>query len=210
MNQQQHWQNIYRDRDSTSVSWFRPHLESSIEEIDAAVYAQSLTPETAKILDAGGGASHLVDDLLARGYRRIVVADIAQSALDIARCRLADRAEGVEWICADLTADTSLPTGMHVWHDRAVFHFLTTLETRAQYIDAVRRTLVDGGHLIVSTFGPEGPQRCSDLPTMRYDSSSLAAAVGDGFVLLRDRIEMHRTPAGIEQQFLLACFRLAL
>ena len=207
MSRQEHWQAVYRDRDLSALSWFRPHLDSSLEEILDAVRAQNRTEESAQILDAGGGASTLVDDLLECGCRGVTVVDLAQSALDAAQLRLGARAAQVRWLCADLLAFPELPMRLHVWHDRAVFHFLCAAEERLRYLEAVRRTLAPGGHCILAIFGPQGPERCSGLPTMRYSSEELALAMGDGFILLRSRLEMHRTPAGAEQQFVLAHFQ---
>ncbi len=204
MDTRQHWEAVYEGRDATTVSWFQPHLSSSLSEIDWAIAAQGLTPERARILDVGGGASTLVDDLLELGYRRISVLDVAQSALAVSQRRLGDRAHSVQWICDDLLQCEELPEEVNLWHDRAVFHFLTEPEMRARYVKLAQRTLVVGGHLIVFAFGPAGPQRCSGLPAIRSSSEALATEFGEGFVLVRHHLEMHRTPSGGEQQFLMA------
>ena len=209
MNIRQHWQTVYEGRDVSALSWFQPHLTSSLSEMDWAIAAQGLRLESARILDVGGGASTLADDLLELGYRQITVLDVAQSALAVSQRRLGDRAESVQWICDDLLHCDRLPEKVHLWHDRAVFHFLCDPEMHTAYLRAVRRTLIVGGHLILYTFGPQGPERCSGLPAMRYDSSSLASILGEEFVLLRDRLEMHPTPAGAYQQFLMAHLRRA-
>ncbi len=206
MDIRQHWQTVYEGRDVSTVSWFQPHLTSSLTEIAWAVAAQGLKPEGARILDVGGGASTLVDDLLELGYREITVLDVAQSALAVSQRRLGDRANSVQWICDDLLLCDRLPEKVHLWHDRAVFHFLCDPEMRARYVDLVRKTLAVGSHLIVFSFGPDGPQRCSGLPAMRYSREALASVFDEGFVMVRDQLETHRTPAGVDQQFLLAHF----
>ena len=206
-DRQQHWQTIYLHRDSATLSWFRPHLDSSLAAIHAAIAAQSLTPLTASILDVGAGCSTLVDDLLERGFRHLAVLDIAAAAIAIAQQRLGDRAGAVQWITADLLASPTLPQPLHVWHDRAVFHFLCDPAQRRAYLDLLRNTLALGGHCIVSTFGPEGPQRCSGLPALRYSAATLADTFGHEFHLLDHRIELHQTPSGSHQQFLLAHFQ---
>ena len=207
---QQHWQAIYQHRDSTSVSWFRPHLESSLATIRAAVAAQSLTPQTARILDVGGGSSTLVDDLLEAGFGQLAVLDIAAAALAIAQQRLGESAKLVQWICADLLAAPDLPRPIHVWHDRAVFHFLCDAAQRKIYLDLMRSTLAPTGHCLVSTFGPNGPERCSGLPAQRYSASTLADTFGPDFLLLDHHVALHRTPSGSEQEFLLAHFQRRL
>ena len=207
MDRRQHWQTIYQDRDSKAVSWFRPHLESSLAEIGAATREMALLPESARILDAGGGASTLVDDLIGIGYRRVTVVDLAPAALEIAQRRLGPHAATVQWICGDLLTDFAIPSPVDIWHDRAVFHFLCTPEQRAQYRKTIWRALVPGGHLIVATFGPQGPERCSGLPTMRFSSDELAETMGNGFTIQQHQLEIHATPSGADQQFLLAHFR---
>ncbi len=207
MDIRQHWQTVYEGRDTSTVSWFQPHLTSSLTEIGWAIATQGLRPESARVLDVGGGASTLADDLLELRYQQISVLDVAQSALSVSQRRLGDRGQSVQWICDDLLHCDRLPEDVHLWHDRAVFHFLCDVEMRAAYLGAVRRTLTVGGHLILYTFGPQGPERCSGLPAMRYDSASLASVFGEEFVLLRDRLETHPTPAGAHQQFLMVHLR---
>ncbi len=206
MDIRQHWNTVYDRQDATTVSWFQPHLALSLSEIQYAIAAQRLAPADAKIFDAGGGASTLVDDLLELGYKDICVLDVAQSALAVAQQRLGERAGSVRWICDELLSCAHLPRGIHLWHDRAVFHFLCEPDERARYVDLVRKTLAVGSHLIVFSFGPDGPQRCSGLPAMRYSSEALASVFDEGFVMVRDQLETHRTPAGVDQQFLLAHF----
>jgi SAM-dependent methyltransferase len=153
------------------------------------------------IIDIGGGASTLVDDLLARGYRDVTVLDVSASSLDVTRQRLGPRASAVTWLAEDLTEARLPHEHFAVWHDRAVFHFLVDPGAREQYVAQVRHAVAPGGHVVVATFGPEGPQRCSGLPTARYDADALHAVFGDDFEMV-DRVEeRHHTPAGSEQQF---------
>jgi SAM-dependent methyltransferase len=196
MNLEQHWERIYRTNRSQDVSWFRPHLQTSLELI-----RQTGVSGDAPILDVGGGASTLVDDLVAIGYSDLTVLDVSGAALEAARTRLGARASEIAWITADATLVDLPPSHFQVWHDRAVFHFLTAEEDRRRYVEQVRHAVAPGGHLIIATFGPEGPVRCSGLPTARYDADALSAAFGSDFPLVDRREERHRTPGGVDQQF---------
>ncbi len=201
---QQHWDNVYNTKAPNQVSWFRPHLETSLAFLERATGGD----RSASILDVGGGASTLVDDLIERGYRKVAVLDITQAALDLAQKRLGDAARTVQWIHADVT-QANLPAGcFDVWHDRAVFHFLTTPQQRLAYAGKAASTLKPGGHLVVSTFGPEGPTRCSGLDAVRYDAESLHAELGERFRLVATLKELHQTPSGAAQQFLYCHFTL--
>ena len=192
----EHWERVYQTKRTDEVSWFRPHLETSLELI-----RETDVPPDSPIIDVGGGASTLADDLLAAGYSDLTVLDLSTAALDVVRARLGPRASNLKLICADITTAV-FPAGcFRVWHDRAVFHFLTDVTDRDRYISQVRRAVVPGGHVIVGTFGPEGPQRCSGLPTARYDAETLHAVFGAEFELLDRREERHLTPAGVSQQF---------
>jgi uridine phosphorylase/ubiquinone/menaquinone biosynthesis C-methylase UbiE len=202
MNVQAHWEGVYGTRSSDQVSWFRPHLETSIALIERAARDRS-----ARIIDVGGGESTLVDDLITLGYRNLTVLDVSQTALKVTRARLGERANQVEWIAADITR-ADLPSAAYdVWHDRAVFHFLTDPDDRAAYIDRVRRCVKPGGHVIVGTFGLAGPPKCSGLDVRRYDSESLHGEFGRRFRLIDSVTELHETPFGTTQQFLY-CFCL--
>ena len=194
---QHHWETVYRSRDPHQVSWFRPHLEISLAMIERAAGGD----RQARIMDVGGGASTLVDDLLQEGYRNITVLDLSQTALDIAKARLAVRGEHVRWVCGNLL-DCPLPNqSIDIWHDRAVFHFLTDPADRISYVRRVRETVRPGGHVILATFGAEGPVRCSGLDTCRFDAASLKAQFGEDFELIESALDMHQTPAGGAQQF---------
>ncbi|MGC4054720.1 MAG: class I SAM-dependent methyltransferase [Paludibaculum sp.] len=195
---QAHWENVYERKGPDQVSWFRPHLEVSLALIERAAEGQ----RHASIIDVGGGASTLVDDLLSRGYENLTVLDISQNAIDAARSRLGDRARSVQWLRADVT-ESPLPAASYdVWHDRAVFHFFTQPEARIRYVRTVAAAVKPGGHVIVSTFGPAGPLKCSGLDVVRYDAEGLHDEFGARFHLVDSLEEIHDTPFGSQQQFL--------
>lgn len=201
---QQHWETVYRTKTPDEVSWYCPHLESSIAMIERAAREN----RGASIVDVGGGASTLVDDLLARGYGRITVLDIAEGALQAAKHRVGNAPVGVQWVCADVL-NCELPAqSFDIWHDRAVFHFLTEPRKRFMYVRQLERLLRSGGHVIMATFGPDGPKRCSGLETARYDAESLAAQLGSRFEIVESATELHTTPSGAIQQFLYCHFVL--
>ncbi|MBL0161891.1 MAG: class I SAM-dependent methyltransferase [Bryobacterales bacterium] len=197
MDAQAHWERIYTQKAPDQVSWYRPHLETSI-----ALIQQANPSRTASIIDVGGGESTLVDDLLAQAYSDVTVLDISQAAIDANRRRLGPAAENVRWLAADITQLSLEPAAYDVWHDRAVFHFLTAQQDRAAYVRQVLRAVRPGGHVIVSTFGPEGPTKCSGLDVVRYDAPSLHGAFGPHFRLIESKKELHDTPFGTVQQFL--------
>lgn len=197
MDAQTHWEKIYTEKASDAVSWFRPHLEKSLTLIK-----QVAPNRSASIVDVGGGESTLVDDLLASGYENITVLDISQTAIDANRKRLGKLSDRVRWLVADITKIDLQSAIYDVWHDRAVFHFLTAASDRAAYVRQVARAVRHGGHVIVSTFGPEGPTKCSGLDVVRYDAESLHSEFGVHFRLLGSSNELHRTPFGTVQQFL--------
>ena len=192
-----HWDTVYANKPPNAFSWYRPHLETSLALIERAARNKS-----ASIIDVGGGESTLVDDLLARGYENITVLDISQTAVDVTKKRLKEAAERVQWITGDATKVDLAPSAYDVWHDRAVFHFLTSAEARLAYVKTVVRGVKRGGHVIVSTFGPEGPTKCSGLDVMRYDVESLHNQFGPRFQLVDSSKELHHTPFGTTQQFL--------
>jgi 2-polyprenyl-3-methyl-5-hydroxy-6-metoxy-1,4-benzoquinol methylase len=196
LGEQEHWEKLYATKAPNQVSWFRPHLETSIALIERAASRRS-----ASIIDVGGGACSLVDDLIARGYRNIAVLDISQTAMDLAKKRLGAAGESIQWIHADVT-QASLPAHSYdVWHDRAVFHFLTKPEHRLAYVRTVASAVRPGSAVIVSTFGPEGPEKCSGLDVLRYDAPSLHEEFGPRFRLVDSLKELHLTPFGTTQQF---------
>ncbi|HEY7680702.1 MAG TPA: class I SAM-dependent methyltransferase [Terriglobia bacterium] len=199
-----HWEKVYATKAPDAVSWYRPHLERSLELI-----VRAAPDPGAAILDVGGGESTLVDDLLARGYRNITVLDVSQTAIEVTQKRLGAAAERVRWLVADIT-EASLEAGAYdVWHDRAVFHFLTEEEQRRTYVAQAARAMRPGGHVIVSTFGPEGPTKCSGLDVMRYDAETLHEQFGEPFLFVESSQELHQTPLGSTQQFLFCYCRRA-
>ncbi len=196
MPAREHWESVYARKAPTEVSWYRAHLAESLRLIDAA----APRPDAA-IIDVGGGASTLVDDLLARGHRNVSVLDVSAQAIEAAKARLGARAAAVHWLVADITRVALAPAAYDLWHDRAVFHFLREEADRARYVAAARRSLRPGGHILVATFGPEGPTRCSGLEVVRYDAGELRAALGDAFEPVTSSTELHTTPWGARQQF---------
>jgi SAM-dependent methyltransferase len=203
MDAKTHWEKVYRTKAPEAVSWYRSHLETSVALIERAADARS-----ASIIDVGGGESTLVDDLLLRGYKNITVLDVSQTALDLTKNRLGSAAEQVRWIVADITEIELEPGAYDLWHDRAVFHFLTAREPRICYVRQVARSVKPGGHVIVSTFGPEGPTKCSGLEVMHYDAESLHREFGTRFRLVESSKELHHTPFGTTQQFLYCYCRI--
>jgi SAM-dependent methyltransferase len=160
------------------------------------------------VIDVGGGASTLVDDLLDRGFSDVTVLDLSETALATARARLGDRAGTVRWLCGDATRATLPAQAYDFWHDRAVFHFLTDPEARSRYVRAVRESVRPGGHVLVATFGPHGPETCSGLEVVRFTPDALHAEFGDDFAKLADSTEVHHTPWGTEQEFVYCYCRL--
>ncbi|MCW8919776.1 MAG: class I SAM-dependent methyltransferase [Gammaproteobacteria bacterium] len=200
-DRQHHWEQVYRSKESTAVSWYQKYPEQSIRLIERVVQSKAQP-----IIDVGGGASVLVDNLLQRGYSRLAVLDISAKALDCIRQRLCDKAQQVEWFVTDVTNFTP-PHRFALWHDRAVFHFLTDSEDRAKYIAVLQRALEPGAHLVIATFAPDGPAQCSGLPVERYDGVKIAQTLGESFQLLEQQSESHTTPAGGEQRFNYFLFR---
>jgi len=200
-DRKQHWEKIYSEKDEQKTSWFQPRPETSLALIEATG-----EPPSAPIIDVGGGTSRLVDHLLEAGWQDLTVLDISGTALETTRLRLGDRAESVRWLEADLLED-GLPGPWRIWHDRAVFHFLVEQAERQRYLEQLHANLAPGGHCIIATFGPEGPEACSGLPVQRYSPQALAQTLGRAFELQETREEQHRTPAGKVQSFVYCRFR---
>lgn len=197
-----HWEAIYTTKRPTEMSWYQPFPTRSIELLSRAGAGRD-----SAIIDVGGGDSKLVDALLEREFRDVTVLDISATAIERARARLGARADAVKWIEGDVCA-AELPAHTYdVWHDRAVFHFLTYPRERFAYVAQVSRALRPAGTLIIATFAPHGPARCSGLEVVRYDASGLARQLGDEFVLQESLTDVHRTPSGVEQAFMYAVFR---
>ncbi len=202
VTKREHWEKVYQTKSANDVSWYQPHLDRSLD----LILRTGVGPD-ARIIDVGGGASTLVDDLLARGFHHLTVVDIASEALDVARRRLGDRARDVDWRVGDVTTMDFESESFDLWHDRAVFHFLTNEADRKAYLERVCCAVKRGGHVVLATFGPGGPEKCSGLPVVRYGADELHAAFGDAFRLVDHVEERHRTPWGSEQEFVycLAC-----
>lgn len=201
MERTAHWNHVYTTKAETEVSWFEVLPATSLEMLEAA----GLTDDSC-VLDVGGGDSHLVDALAARGLDCLAVLDISRAALDRARARLGAAASTPIWIEADVTGRWTLKP-MDIWHDRAVFHFLTAPADRERYKAHLRETLKPGGAAIVATFAPDGPEKCSGLPVQRYSPETLAAELGPAFELVEARRHAHATPWGTHQSFQYSRFR---
>lgn len=194
-DRKKHWDSVYRDKSPLQVSWYQVAPTLSYALIQA-----SDVDRDAPLIDIGGGASTLVDRLLDGGYSAISILDISAQAMEHARQRLGERARHVRWIEADITRFETTQT-YNLWHDRAVFHFLTEADDRARYRAALERMLVPGGQLIIGTFAPGGPESCSGLSVMHYDTGRMQAEFGAAFELLEMRTETHHTPSGNDQLF---------
>jgi trans-aconitate methyltransferase len=200
MNRKLHWEDVYRQKPEDTVSWFQPRPEISLDLIHAAGAQKSDA-----LIDIGGGASRLTDCLLAEGFADVSVLDIAEPALQKASTRLGGAAAQVHWIAADIT-QWQPPRKYRLWHDRAMFHFLTDPAERAAYRKTLGAALLAGGTAIIASFSPDGPERCSGLPVQRYTPEALAAELGPEFRLTARRAEAHVTPAGKIQQFQYSVF----
>lgn len=201
MDRKEHWERVYNERGPAEVSWHQedPRLSLSLVE-------QAGLERESPILDAGGGSSRLVDHLRARGFSDVTVLDLSRRAMDYARERLGDDAERIDWIEGDVTA-LDLERHFALWHDRAVFHFLTEPAERAAYRSALNRAVPEGGYAIVATFAPDGPEKCSGLPVVRYSPEGLAEELGEEWELVATAGEMHVTPGGKEQSFVGCLFQ---
>ena len=201
MSRRSHWEQVYLTKSPDDVSWYQSRPTLSLDLIEATG-AEHHSP----IIDIGGGASSLVDELLARGYDNLAVLDVAEPAVAIVKERLGDSAATVEWYVTDITGFVP-PHRWTVWHDRAVFHFLVDETDRAAYLAALEQGVEPGGHTIIATFGPSGPPRCSGLPVHRYSPTELSAVLGDGWELVSATSEDHETPFGTVQAFVYCHFR---
>jgi len=196
MELQTHWESIYQTKDPAQVSWYQEHALLSLRLIQ-----QTGVDRKRHIIDVGGGASTLVDDLLLDGFEHVTVLDISDTALQTAQQRLGEKASFVTWIEADITQGKLPHHAYDVWHDRATFHFLTHPEDRQRYVEAVQHAVKPGGHVIVATFALDGPSQCSGLDVTQYDPTSLYNEFGDDFTLIDSTREVHQTPWGSEQRF---------
>ncbi len=203
MKARRHWESVYGRKQPQQVSWYQGEPSVSLELIQRTGVRRD-----ASIIDVGGGASVLVDCLIERGFEDLTVLDVSGTALACARKRLGRRAEAVSWIETDVT-EYDPPRTFMLWHDRAVFHFLTEPEDRRRYVSALKRGLAPNGHLIMATFAIGGPERCSGLEIVQYDSKKLLDELGTGFRLVEERMEDHVTPAGAHQKFAWFCLTRA-
>jgi hypothetical protein len=196
-----HWDRVYKTKSETEVSWYQRRPDLSLALI------RSAAPDLATpILDVGGGASTLVDELLLTGYTDLTVLDISSAALACSKARLTTKVEKVAWIVTDITAwDPSRVWGL--WHDRAVFHFLTLPAQQDAYVATLEKATAKEASIIMATFAPDGPERCSGLPVQRYSPQSLAARLGAKFELVREAAEQHVTPGGARQSFAYSVFK---
>lgn len=197
-----HWQKIYRTKSADSLSWYRPHLELSLE-----LLTRSGASADSRVIDVGGGASTLVDDLLERGFRELSVLDVSGEALAVAQRRLGDRAKAVQWYLGDVLELALPPGGFDFWHDRAVLHFLTDPADASRYALTAANAVTIGGYALIAGFAPDGPERCSGLPVVRRSMEDVAALFAPAFALIEMRAERHRTPGGLEQSFAYALLR---
>lgn len=197
-----HWNRIYRKKSPEQVSWFQPHLLQSLELTKNAHLAKN-----ARIIDVGGGASSLANDLLAAGFSDITVVDISSEALRLAKARLADNATRVQWLEADVLK-VALPSEHYdLWHDRAVFHFLVNSDDQSAYIANMARALKTGGYFVIGGFALDGPEQCSGLPVARHSSTTLRTLLGASFARVQETSETHHTLSGVEQRFIFCSFR---
>ncbi len=196
MNKQEHWERVYQTKARDEVSWFREHLDTSLRMIENTGVGKD-----AVMIDVGGGNSTLVDDLLEQGFVDIAVLDISDSAIAGSKERLEEKASLVNWIAADITAVDLLGAHYDLWNNSAVFNLLTDEEDRRKYVELVMRSLKPGGHIIVASFGVDGPQKCSGLDVVRYSPESMHDEFGDTFNLVESVGETHKTPFGTTQDF---------
>jgi trans-aconitate methyltransferase len=203
-NRQAHWQKVYISKGEKEVSWFQENPAPSVDLI-----AKAGASAASAVIDVGGGASRLVDALLENGFRAVTVLDLSEAALAAAKARLGSRADEVQWVVADVTAWDPQSAAYDLWHDRATFHFLTEERDRAAYVARLTRAVKPGGRAIIATFAPDGPERCSGLPVVRYDAQDLSRAIGRDFELTETLRHEHRTPRGSAQNFQFSVFRRA-
>jgi SAM-dependent methyltransferase len=197
-----HWQSVYAQKSPISVSWYQAAPVLSHALITAVAPSRD-----ARIVDVGGGASTLVDALLASGYTALTVLDLAPAALAHARERLGASASTVTWLAADILTAALPAAAYDVWHDRAVFHFLTSSHAQAEYLAQLRHALRPGGHVVIATFAEDGPLRCSGLEVARYSARELHELFGNEFRSVSDHREVHTTPGGASQTFTYCVFQ---
>lgn len=200
MDRKTHWEKVYRTTAADELGWYQVHPTMSLNLIESTGFQK-----TGSLIDVGGGDSTLVDHLLDQGFKHVTVLDISSAALKRAKARLGDRAHLVTWIEGDVTDFRSSKT-YEVWHDRAVFHFLTDAEDREKYCETMNRAVGTQGHVIIATFAYEAPPTCSGLPVVRYSPQFLAVTIGNNFALVESVEQLHRTPGGKQQPFIYCRF----
>jgi 2-polyprenyl-3-methyl-5-hydroxy-6-metoxy-1,4-benzoquinol methylase len=204
MTNKRHWEQVYTSKKTDKVSWFQEQAKTSLALIDGCDINKN-----AAIIDIGGGASTLVDDLLNQGYKKLQVLDLSGSALTVAKQRLGERATEISWLEADITQKEQTnftKNQFDLWHDRAVYHFLTSSNDRKNYLTAIKHALKPNGHFIIATFAKDGPKQCSNLPIVQYSPESLAVEFANDFTLVKQITERHRTPFNTEQAFIYCHF----
>jgi len=201
-NKKAHWESVYTSKQPDAVSWFAPHLGSSMELLRRAGLGAS-----SRLIDVGAGASTLVDDLLDMGVQQVTAVDISDAALQVARLRLGTRAASVRWIVSDILIVPLLANAYDLWHDRAALHFLTDPADAQRYADIAANAIAVGGHAIIGGFGREGPAQCSQLSVTRREPEDIAQLFGPRFELRESRHEVHQTPWGSPQAFAFALLR---
>lgn len=192
-----HWENVFNTKSPEEMSWYEPHLATSVEWI-----LEAAPNNSSSIIDVGGGASTLVDDLYAKGFRSLTVLDISSTAIEQSQERLGTVAREIEWMTGNVTRCALPNAAFDIWHDRAVFHFLTEQEERDSYVKQVASALKPSGQIIIATFAINGPPSCSGLPVSRYDRPSIEQQFGRAFRLVKSATVTHQTPAGVNQEFL--------
>jgi ubiquinone/menaquinone biosynthesis C-methylase UbiE len=202
MEAKKHWEQVYSTKSIDSISWHQAHAARSLHLIHETGLSVS-----ASIIDVGGGASTLVDDLLGEGFSSLTVLDLSAAALSSARSRLGERAECVVWIEANITDVVLSAEAYDLWYDRACFHFLTTRKERKAYISTLQQAVKAGGYVIIASFAHDGPSQCSGLPVMCYSPEELHAEIGQTFTLLKQESEDHQTPSGTVQKFIYCFFQ---
>ncbi len=197
-----HWENVYKTKLPEQVSWFQPHLAKSLELI-----VESGIDKRDRIIDVGGGASTLADDLLAKGFSQIAILDISAQALNQSKKRLGEKAKRITWLEMDILKADLTQNTFDLWHDRAVFHFLTNPKDRKTYLEVMKQSLKPDGFLIIASFSLEGPQKCSGLEVMRYSPEMFSKELGGDFLFLESINERHQTPFGTLQEFVYCIFK---
>lgn len=201
MHKTAHWENVYQTKSSTEVSWYEPEPKQSLDLI-----LEAAGEKRGRVIDVGGGQSFLVDRLLDSGFKQVAVLDISSAAIEATKARLSERASQVEWIVADITQAESLGE-FDIWHDRAVFHFLTDSDDRERYMKLLKRSLPIGGHFIVGTFAKGGPEKCSGLPICQYNATTMQEKLGPSFEPVKCSEYLHTTPTGKSQQFFFGVYK---